>query len=146
MAGFTNRGKARIFDAYARNTNVPTGFKLALCTAAIAPTADTNVLTDLTEIAAGNAYTAGGQTVTRDATGFPTLTEDDAGDQGRLIMRAVAWTASGGPIPASGAGARYAVLVDNANNVIAWWDLTTDRQVSDTQTLTINSAELDLTE
>lgn len=146
MAGFTNRGKARIFDAYARATNVPTGFKLALCTAAVSPTPDTNVLTDLAEIAAGNGYAAGGQTVTRDATGFPTLSEDDATDQGKLILRTVVWTASGGPIPVSGAGARYAVLVDNTNAVIVFWDLANDRQVSDTQTLTVNSAELDLTE
>jgi len=59
----------------------------------------------------------------------------------------VVWTATGGPIPASGNGARYAILTDDngtqsAREVYAFWDLTSDRSVSDTQSLTLADLEL----
>lgn len=146
MAGFTNKGKKILLNAFFRATEVPTSFKVALVTSATAPTADTNALTDLTEIAAGNGYTAGGAAVTRDASGFDVITEDDTGDKGLVQLVDVVWTASGGTLPASGNGARYAVLLDNTGNLLAWWDLTSDRSVSSGQTLTLQNCELDLTE
>lgn len=129
-------------------TYEPTGFKVALCTSATAPGPDTNVLADLTEIAAGNGYTAGGLAVARNATDFDVNTEDDTGDIGLIEIKDLVWTAAGGSIPASGSGARYAVLLDDAAtpNVIAYWDLTSDRAVSDTQTLTLQDCTLQLTE
>ena len=107
-----------------------------------APGPDTNILTDLTEITAGNGYTAGGETVARNlTTGFDSLTEDDANDQGTIQLQDVTWTASGGTIPLSGDGARYPVLIDDSNNVICSWDLNTDVTVSSGQNLVIRNAE-----
>jgi hypothetical protein len=105
---------------------------------------------ELTEIAAGNGYTAGGISLTKNSTDFDVLTEDDTGDLGKIQIKDLTWTASGGSLPGSGNGARWAVLTDdNATQgnriVIAWWDLTSDRSVSVGQPLTLQDCELRLT-
>lgn len=151
MAGWTNKGKARILNGFFRGTNLPTNLYLALVTSAVAPMADTNTFSQLTEIAAGNGYTAGGYELGRNSTDFDALTENDSDDRGELQIKDVVWTAAGGSIPGSGSGARYAVLTDdNATQgdreVMAWWDLTSDRSVSSGQTLTLQNCELRLTE
>jgi len=151
MAGWTNKGKMSILDAYFRNNGAPTNFYVALVTSATAPTQDTDTLGQMTEIAAGNNYTSGGFSLTPGATDFDVLNEDDTNDRGDIQIKDVAWTASGGPIPASGNGARYAVLTDDNvtvsnREVYAYWDLTSDRSVSDGQTLTLQNVELRLTE
>lgn len=151
MAGWTNKGKFSILDAYFRNTGAPTNFYVALVTSANVPDADTNLLSDLTEIADGNGYTTGGYSLTKNSTDFDTLSEDDTNDRGTIQVKDVTWTASGGNLPASGNGARYAVLLDDnatvANReVYAFWDLGSDRSVSDTQELTLQNLELRLTE
>jgi len=150
MAGMTNRGKKVILNAYftADTTDEPTAFKMALVTSATAPTQDTNVLTDLTEITAGNGYTAGGLAIARSAVGFDVITEEDTSDYGAAQMADIVWTATGGPIPSAGGGARYAVLLDDAAtpNILAYFDLTTDRTVSDTQTLTLADFDVRLTQ
>jgi hypothetical protein len=79
------------------------------------------------------------------------LTEDDTNDRGLVQVKDIAWTASGGSIPASGNGARYAVLTDDngtvgSREVYAYWDLTADRTVSVGQTLTLQNLELRLNE
>lgn len=147
MAGFTNKGKAQMLGEWCRATGAPTGFNVALVTDAVAPTADTNTLSELTEITAGNGYTSGGIAVSRNATDFDTLNEDDANDRGSVQIKDLVWTASGGPIPASGSGARYAVLVDDnvtvgSREVLAFWDLGSAVSVSDGQTLTLQNLEL----
>lgn len=151
MAGWTNKGKMSILDAYFRNAGAPTNFFVALVTSATAPDADTNTLSDLTEIADGNGYTTGGYSLDKNATDFDVLNEDDTNDRGDIQIKDVAWTASGGNLPASGDGARYAVLLDDngtvANReVLAFWDLSSDRTVSDGQSLTLQNLELRLTE
>jgi len=151
MAGWTNKGKMSILDAYFRNAGAPTKFFVALVTSATAPDADTNTLSDLTEIADGNGYTTGGYSLDKNATDFDVLNEDDTNDRGDIQIKDVAWTASGGNLPASGDGARYAVLLDDngtvANReVLAFWDLSSDRTVSDGQSLTLQNLELRLTE
>jgi len=148
MAGVTNRGKYQLLRAYFRGEQVPAAFKVALVTSATAPSDTTNVLADLTEIAATNGYTAGGKAVARSSVGFKAAVEDDTGHKGTINLQDVVWTASGGPIPASGNGARYAVLLDDQStpNIVAYWDLVSDRTVSDGQTLTLQDCELDLTE
>lgn len=103
-----------------------------------APGPDTNILTDLTEITAGNGYTAGGKTIS----GFDTLTEDDAVDEGRIQCADVVWTASGGSIPDSGDGIRYAVMLDSSGNVINAWDFEADITISAGQQFTFEDAEL----
>lgn len=151
MAGLTNKGKFRILNGFFRNTSVPTNFYVALVTSATAPTADINTLSQLTEIAAGNGYTAGGIQLARNSTDFDALTENDTDDRGELQIKDLVWTASGGSLPASGSGARYAVLTDDnatvgSREVLAFWDLTSDRTVSVGQTLTLQNCELRLTE
>ncbi len=151
MAGWTNKGKARIINGFFRNQNVPTNLYVALVTSAAAPTADTNTFSQLTEIANGNGYTTGGYQLNRDTTDWDTLNENDTDDRGEIQIKDVAWTASGGAIPASGNGARYAVLLDDnetigSREVLAWWDLSNDRSVSTGQTLTLQNCELRLTE
>ena len=146
MAGWTNKGKYRVLWHTLRAGALPTNFYLALVTSAIAPDADTNTLSDLTEIAAGNGYTSGGYALTPGTTDFDVGSEDDVNDRGRVQIKDVTWTASGGPIPASGDGARYAVLLDDSSpvslrSVLFYWDLASDRSVLDGQTLVLLNCE-----
>ncbi len=149
-SGMTNRGKKLLFDYVFRATALPTNFYVALITSAVAPTADTNTFSELTEIAAGNGYTSGGIALTKNSTDFDVLTEDDTNDKAIIQIKDLVWTASGGAIPASGNGARYAILTDynatmGSRQVLAWWDLTSDRTVSSGQPLTLQDCELDIT-
>lgn len=146
-SGWTNKGKYSILDAYFRAAGAPTNFYVALVTSATAPTADTNTLSQLTEIAAGNGYTSGGVSLDKNSTDFDTITEEDTDDRGEIQIKDLTWTASGGDIPDSGDGARYAVLTDDnvtvgSREVYAWWDLESDRSVSDGQALTLEDLEL----
>lgn len=143
----TNRGKYLILGAFFRNETAPSNFYVALVTSATAPDADTDTLGDLTEIASGNGYTAGGVAVARSSVGFDVWSESDADDRGAVQLADVTFTASGGPLPASGDGARYAVLLDDnataaSRQVIAVWDLDSDRAVSDGQSLTLQDLEI----
>lgn len=151
MAGFTNRGKKILLDELFRNPTEFTNFYVALVTSAVAPTADTNTLSELTEIAAGNGYTSGGIQLARNSTDFDVSAEDDTNDLSKIQIKDLVWTASGGSLPASGSGARYAVLTDDnatvgSRQVLGFWDLVSDRQVSAGQTLTLQDCELRLTE
>lgn len=147
MAGVTNKGKAHFLNVDLRNATEPTNFYVALVTSATAPGPDTNTMSDLTEIAAGNGYTAGGYQLDRNSTDFDVFTEDDVNDRALMQIKDVVWTASGGPIPASGSDARYAVLTDdNATladrEVLVYWDLGGDYGVSAGQTLTLQDLEV----
>jgi len=151
VAGVTNRGKYKLLDWVFRGTALPGHFYVGLVTSAVAPTADTNTFGQLTEIANGQGYTTGGYELDLNSTDFDTLTEDDDTDQGKVLVKDVVWTASGGNLPASGNGARYAVLLDDNGTVgnrlvLAYWDLTADRTVSTGQTLTLQNLEIDLNE
>lgn len=82
----------------------------------VAPVATNSVKADLTEIAAGNGYTAGGTAVT-------VTTSADSSGTYTLAANQVTFTASGGAI----ADFRYAVLYNDtptspADPLIAWWD------------------------
>lgn len=152
MAGWTNRGKFAILGTYFRGAAIPgSAFAVFLAVAADAPTVDDNVKTDVTEIATGNGYSAGGINVARDSTDWDTLTEDDTNDRALAQIKDLVWTASGGPIPASGNGARYALLTDQnatvgSREMLAFFDLSSDRSITDTQTLTLQNIEVRLTE
>lgn len=147
MAGVTNKEKFEILKVrYQGQANV-TNFYVALVTSATAPTADTNTLSQLTEIAAGNGYTSGGYQLTPNATDFDVVTEDDTNDRGFIQVKDVSWTASGGAIPSSGNGARYAVLTDDNATVadrliLDYWDLGGDTSVSSGQSLTLQDLEI----
>jgi hypothetical protein len=151
MAGWTNKGKMSILDAYFRNAGAPTNFYVALVTSATAPDADTNTLGDLTEIASANGYTTGGYQLTKNSTDFDTLTEDDTNDRGLIQIKDISWTASGGAIPGSGNAARYAVLLDDngtvaSREVYQYWDLGGDTTVATGQILQLEDLEIRINE
>ena len=151
MVGWTNRGKFQALKRLHDGTALPTNYFIALVTSATAPGPDTNILSDLTEIAAGNGYTAGGISLSLNSTDFDVAAENDASDFGSLQIKDIVWTASGGPIPASGSGARYAVLLDDnvtvgSREVYYYWDLVSDRTISDAQTLTLQDLEIRINE
>lgn len=150
---FTNRGKYDILEMAIRQAfaggALPTNLYVELITSAYAPVVDSNTESQATEIAAGNGYTAGGYSLTPGATDFDVLTEDDANDRALIQCKDIVWTASGGSIPASGDGARYAILCDDnvtqgSRHIIASWDLVSDRTVSDGQSLTLQDCEIRL--
>lgn len=150
MAGWTNKGKYRVLELV-RGGSLPTNFYVALYTSAAAPTADTDTNSDLTAIAAGNGYSAGGFSLTPNSTDFDTLTEDDVNDRALLQVKDVTWTASSGPIPASGNDARYAGLTDDnatvgSREIWFYWDLGADYGVSDGQDLTLVDLEVRINE
>jgi hypothetical protein len=151
MAGWTNRLKFNTLGWTFRGVAFPTNFYIALVTSAVAPVADTNVKSELTEIANGNGYVTGGISLTRNSTDFDVLTEDDTNDRALVQLKDIVWTASGGPIPASGGGARYAILSDDnvtqgSREVYVYWDLVSDRTVSSGQTLTLQNCEVRIDE
>lgn len=148
--GWTNKGKYRVLELL-RGATLPTNFYVALLDDASTPTADTNVMSDLTEIAAGNGYSSGGYSLTPNATDFDSLTENDTDDRGELQIKDVVWTASGGSIPDTGDGARWAVLTDDHTTVAdrevwQYFDLSENRKVSDGQDLTLQDIEIRITE
>ena len=146
MAGVTNKGKFRTLESYYRGVSSPTNFYIALVTSAVAPTADTNTFSELTEISTGNGYAGGGIALTPGTADFDVLTQDSTNDRGFIQIKDVTWTASGGSIPSTGNGIKYAILTDDnttqANReVLDFWDLTT---VGSTASKSI-TAGLDLT-
>ena len=152
-SGLTNRGKLRLLEMALDNTwNDSTidssPFFIALV--ADTPTVAINTFSGLTEIAAGNGYTSGGASSTGRGTGWDIETEDDSSNFGEFQLADITWTASGGSIPGSGSGARYAVLLDDhatvaSREVIAWFDLTSARSVGDGATLTLQDMAIRLT-
>lgn len=143
MPGVTNRGKFLTLSYKYRAATRPSNYYIALVTSAVAPTADTNTLSELTQISSGTGYTTNGQSLTPNATDFDVLTEDDTNDRAFIQLRDITWTAAGGNLGA----ARYAVLTDDnatpANRQIdAFWDLASDRTVSDGQSLILQNCEV----
>lgn len=152
MASFmTNRGKYRMIRGWFAAQSVPTTFYMPLFTGATTPTVDTNTFSELTEIAAGNGYTSGGIAVARNTTDFDVFTEDDTNDRALVQIKDLVWTASGGSLPGSGSGARWACLTDDngtmgSRDILLAFDLAADRTVTVGQTLTLQDCELRVTE
>lgn len=95
-----------------------------------APSAANTVKTDITEISAGNGYTAGGAAVTITASAQTSGTY-------KLTGNDVTWTASGGSIGPF----RYVVLYnDTATNdeLIGWYDYTTNLTVTSGNSFTVD--------
>ncbi len=97
-----------------------------------APVAGNSVKADLTEIAAGNGYTAGGTAVAN---------QDAEQTNGTLALSGddVVFTASGGSIGPF----RYAVLYNDtptvpADPLIGWWDYGSSITLLDGETLTVD--------
>lgn len=103
--------------------------KVALTNVAPSASSDTQ-FSDITEIAAGNGYTAGGVTATVDASAL-------SGGVYTLTLSGVTWTASGGDIAAN----RYAVLYnDTATNdeLVAFADFGASAVIANGNTETAN--------
>ncbi|MEM6362819.1 MAG: hypothetical protein AAF745_00220 [Planctomycetota bacterium] len=97
-----------------------------------APAATSGVAADLTEISAGNGYTAGGASVT---------TSDSSQSSGtyKLTLADVVFTASGGSIGPF----RYAVLYNDtptspADPLIGYWDNGSSETLDDGESVTID--------
>lgn len=95
----------------------------------VAPVATNAVLADLTEIAAGNGYVAGG-------TQSAGNTYAQSGGVGKLVSGNVVFTASGGAI----GPLRYAVLYNSTaagGPLIGWWDYGSSISLNGGDTLTV---------
>ena len=93
-----------------------------------APVATNTVKSNITEIAAGNGYTAGGAIATF-------VSGNDTSGLYKLILAAVSWTASGGSI----AQFRYAVLYNStagSGNLIGFWDFGSEVNLTSGNTFT----------
>lgn len=97
-----------------------------------APVAGNSVMADLTEIAAGNGYTAGGSAATF-------VSGAQSSGTYKLVLNDVTFTASGGSIGPF----RYAVLYNDtptspADPLIAWLDYGTSLTLTNGNSFTVN--------
>lgn len=97
-----------------------------------APTSSNSVKADLTEISAGNGYTAGGTTSAQSSSAQSSGTY-------KLVSADVVFTASGGAIAAF----RYAVLYNDtptspADPLIGYWDYGSTVSLADGETFTVD--------
>lgn len=102
--------------------------KVALTNTAPSASADT-VLTDITQIAAGNGYSSGGVTATVDSSALSSGVYT-------LTLSGVSWTATGGDIAAN----RYAVLYNQtaADALIAYADFGVSSTIANGNTESAN--------
>jgi hypothetical protein len=143
MAGFTNKGKAKILRAFFQSESTPANVYIYLVTAADVPDADTNTLSDLTEI----TETGKEKQLTFNTTDFDTSTadsEDDANDRGVMQIKTLTFT---GAITA----ASYVVMTDNNateadREVWAYWFLGSARTITALESLQITDLEFNLLE
>jgi hypothetical protein len=150
MAGWTNRGKLRTLN-FLGGTNTPATFRVFLLTPATAPTAGTNTISAVTQVNQGNGYNTDGMTIALNTTDFDTFTEQDGSTNAFAQLRDLVWTAAGGAIPNGGSGARYAALGNYTSTLASteiwyWWDLTSERTVSNGQTLTLQNCQIQIDE
>ena len=144
-SGTTDKGKYLMLKYSFDGETVPTTYQLILCTDATSPTKATDSLSSLTELAAGNGYTAGGKAITASEM---TVTEVDGSVGAKVVLDDQQWDATGA-FPSSGDGARWAVFTDGtagSSNVLAYFDLTSDRTLVNGQFLILTGVEIDLNE
>lgn len=95
-----------------------------------APVATNAVKADITDITAGNGYTAGGLAMA--------MTVSTASGTAKVTGTAITWTAAGGTIGPF----RYAVLYNDTQTtpvkpLIGWWDYGSSLSTNDTETFTV---------
>lgn len=100
-----------------------------------APVATNSVKANLTEISAGNGYTAGGTQASQDSSG-------QTSGEYKLVLGDVVFTASGGTIGPF----RYAVLYNDtptspADPLIAWWDYGSSITLQDGESFTADMSD-----
>ncbi|MCC6629655.1 MAG: hypothetical protein IT340_19935 [Chloroflexi bacterium] len=143
-------GARDILNHAFRGLTVPSNFYLALCQDNdVVWNRDHDTWSDIStyEVAAGNGYTANGQSIAK-ATLFASDAVVTADLNAYIRLANVSWTASGGTLPSTGY-ARYLVLMDEnatpANRKLyAAWDLAANRQVASGQTLTVQNSDLQI--
>jgi hypothetical protein len=104
--------------------------KIALTNSA--PSASNSLLSDITQISAGNGYSSGGTTATVSSSAQTSGTY-------KLVLADVVFTASGGSIGPF----RYAVLYDSTPTsplkpLIGYWDYGSSVTLADTETFTVD--------
>lgn len=140
MAGFTNKGKAKILRAFFQSESTPTYVYIYLVTGAAVPDADTNTLSELTEITeTGKEYQ-----LELNTTDFDTSTagsEDDTLNRGVMQIKDLTFA---GAIT----GASYVVLTDGSADPEVWafWFLGSVRTITSGETLKISNLEFNLLE
>jgi len=95
-----------------------------------APLAANTVLADITQIAAGNGYTAGGAQATQ-------VSSAQTAGTYKLVLNDVTFTASGGPL----ATFRYAVLYNDtaaSDELIGFWDYGTTLSITNGNSFTVD--------
>lgn len=95
-----------------------------------APTSSNTVKADLTEISAGNGYTAGG-------TAASISSSSQSSGTYKLVLADVVFTASGGSIGPF----RYAVLYNDtaaSDELIGYWDYGSSITLANTETFTVD--------
>lgn len=137
-SGFTNRGKYTLMQYAFQGATLPTSYYWHLLNST--PTADTNILGDVTEASNYSALAK-----TPNGTNFP-ATEDDSGNRSRIDPPDLVFTASGGQLTCT-----YAVLCDDNGTpasriVFSYHSLGGTQNVSDGNTLTVQDAYLDFDE
>ena len=128
MAAF-NKFNAFVEDIYEGKHNLGSDTLKVMLTL-VAPVASNSVKGDLTEIAAGNGYTAGGSAVS-------ITSSAQTGGTYKLVGDDVVFTASGGAI----ANFRYAVLYNDteaSDALIGWWDNGATVSLGDGDSVTID--------
>lgn len=96
----------------------------------VAPAATNSVKTDITEIAAGNGYTAGGAQATQASSAQTSGTY-------KLVLNDVTFTAAGGSL----ATFRYAVLYNDtatSKELIGYWDYGTSLIITNGNSFTVD--------
>ena len=96
-----------------------------------APTSANAVKTDITEISAGNGYTAGGNTAAL------TSSSQSSGLYKLILANPATWTASGGSVGPF----RYAVLYNStaaSGNLIGYWDYGSAVTLASGETFTVS--------
>jgi hypothetical protein len=147
-SGWTNIGLKQLLGFPFRGSTAPTNLYLAAVTDAVTPDADTVNLSELTEIANGNGYTAGGVSLTPGGTDFPTWDINSSDDYAYVTLKDIVLTASGGAIPVSGDPIRWFVLVDDTPSdpyVYAFFDPLETKTISSGSTLTLDDVTLKIT-
>lgn len=95
----------------------------------VAPIETNSIKSDITEIAPGAGYTAGGAQMTLSSDG-------ETGGIYKLILNGPTFTASGGSI----AQFRYGVLYDLANGyLIGWWDFGSEFNITSGNYFQVNA-------